>query len=153
MSKSLFVYGTLRTGGYFSRRLSPYVCKSIRIVELSGIEMYSLGAYPCAILTNNDNHFVIGELRDYSNLSDEEWGGLLEEMDKVENVRSGFYQRIMINTSLGETTMYVANRIAWFDAEKKKRKLAGHPFQVLNDWAQYDPAVAKGIKNVKVGKA
>lgn len=150
--RSILVYGTLRTGGYFSRILPPY--NDIKLVEFHGIRMYSynLGAYPCAIITDDEEDYVIAELRDYSNLTDAEWKALITELDRVENVAAGLFQRNVVKSSLGMSIVYTANR-KWFDDELAYYNKARKPLEIVHDWACKDARVAMGVKNVKVGKA
>lgn len=151
MIQKIFVYGTLRTGGYFSRVLPT--AKSIVLQTLTGIRMYTLGAFPCVIITGEDTDYVLGELRDYTNLLEDEWTALIKELDRIENVSSGLYKRETINTKLGEAVIYVANREAWFDREMKVHSEHNRMFRMIHDWADEDLHIKRNIDGTKIIKA
>ena len=141
--KLIFVYGTLRTGGFFAFHMPRQA--RMKLIELHGVQMYDLGSFPGLVRTDNKDDYVIGELHDCSILSDEEWYDLLYRLDIVENVSGNLYQRDAINTPYGEAIIYVVNRKAWFD-ESHERK----PFTLHHDWAKVDQDVAKGVHDAEI---
>lgn len=142
-NKAIFLYGTLRKGGHFSKVMP--VSKKSTIYKITGIRMYNLYAYPAVIITNNNEDYTIGELHDYSNLSNVEWSKLIRQLDIIENVARKLYERNIIKTSFGNTVLYTANR-SWFDEEIKYAQKIKKPYPIIHDWAYED----SGVKNMLI---
>jgi gamma-glutamylcyclotransferase (GGCT)/AIG2-like uncharacterized protein YtfP len=87
--KTLFVYGTLQKGEERCHYLSD--CHLLRAIEVPG-SLYDTGnGYPAALFDEQSDQTISGELylmRDP--------GGKLKELDLVEEVQSGLFQRVLL---------------------------------------------------------
>ena len=87
--KILFVYGTLLKGEERSHYLGD--CKLVRTVEIPG-SLYDTGmGYPVAVFGEGPSERISGELYLMPDP-----GGKLRELDLVEQVESGFYERVFL---------------------------------------------------------
>ena len=71
----IFVYGTLKEGGFFARHFDSYRISSER-ATIKGT-MISLGEFPGIVLQGDGE--VVGELHEYSSFDN-----VLEEIDRIE---------------------------------------------------------------------
>jgi len=140
----IFVYGTLRTGGEFSRFL-PKERKSV-ICKMTGLRMYSLKQFPGAIKTNDPDDYVIGELQEY-NLPAKEEVELIELLDQIENIASGLFKRSSIPLPDGDKALiYEFSMLeVW---ERELRKTGTRP-EIIHDWATVDWRVARGVQDLE----
>jgi gamma-glutamylcyclotransferase (GGCT)/AIG2-like uncharacterized protein YtfP len=104
MNKQLFIYGSLRQGGSRANLL-PEHKGIIAKVRLDGFLMYDFGDYP-GMMKNKGSH-VIGDVIDFSNLSDKQWKKFLQRTDEVEGVDFGLFERKEINTPHGICSTYL----------------------------------------------
>jgi gamma-glutamylcyclotransferase (GGCT)/AIG2-like uncharacterized protein YtfP len=58
------VYGTLRVGDYNHSYFSSGLKSISERVKISGFKLYSLGPYPCAVKTDDDNDTIIVDVLD-----------------------------------------------------------------------------------------
>jgi len=151
MNQKIFVYGTLRTGGYFSNSLveaaNKHLCKVV------GVEMYNLNAYPGVIITKNPYHYIEGEVIDYSNLSNDEWESVLTTLDIIEGVDYNLFKRGFIETPYGKALIYLVDNESWFDKQKALQEKRGFPFEKVIDWADKDPNIQKRVENNEIKQA
>ena len=71
----VFVYGTLKVGGRFSKRFDP-VRTSVKIGSIKGT-LYDLGSFPGVKLNSSDE--VVGEIHTYTQAEDVE-----KSLDRIE---------------------------------------------------------------------
>lgn len=88
MTNLLFVYGTLRPGGGFNRRLRNAILKEENCFLPPCFNMINIGGFPALIPGNN---FIIGSL--YF-LPDNERENILNITDAIEGVSQNFYKRV-----------------------------------------------------------
>lgn len=104
--KKVFVYGTLKSGGEI-RGLDMYGNHSSIVgkakTKYPDYEMISLGAFP-GVLTGGDKH-IQGEVWEVSQ-------ALADEIDDIEGYPS-FYNKVMVDTTLGRAEMYFLDRNAY----------------------------------------
>lgn len=89
----IFVYGTLKTGGYFWKRaLAP----KVGVVDaISGFDLYDLGSFPAMVKAKTDKPVVHGEV--FSEVDD----ATLAMLDRIEGVPM-LYSRDEVITHEGE---------------------------------------------------
>jgi len=98
----LVVYGTLRKGEALSYTLPKGGrCKTI---ELSGLKLYALGECPGAKLGTKEDKAVV-ELWEFDLTAAEE-KRLLHNLDLIEGVYLGLYERNYIDTPKGKALIY-----------------------------------------------
>jgi len=62
----VFIYGSIRKGNFNHTRYGfDKNTKFLSNAKLNGAKMYSLGSYPCIVLTNNPDDIVYGEIYEY----------------------------------------------------------------------------------------
>lgn len=79
MSISIFMYGTLKTGGSLTNKLLDK--KRIRADKavLSGALLYDLDSFPGVVLTGSEENKVYGEIHEY-----EDGTKIIDMMDQIE---------------------------------------------------------------------
>jgi gamma-glutamylcyclotransferase (GGCT)/AIG2-like uncharacterized protein YtfP len=84
----VFVYGTLKAGGYFyTQALQGSVCVDDNAKLNDGYSLIDLGSYPALVNTTSDvGHTVIGEIFEVDLLT-------LAHLDMIEGVADGLYNR------------------------------------------------------------
>jgi gamma-glutamylcyclotransferase (GGCT)/AIG2-like uncharacterized protein YtfP len=96
MTRNLFVYGTLKTGGYFwQRALAPRIgvpdrCRNLRL--------FDLGRFPAAKLGLDSSDVVTGET--FLDVSDE----IFAMLDRIEGVPH-LYQHAQLTTQAGHAVV------------------------------------------------
>ncbi len=96
---SVFVYGTLKVGGHFAKRLDSYRANSTPHT-LRNLALYDLGSFPTIAPSKNENDVVVGEIHDFKSIEE-----VLEIMDFIEGYRennkeNSLYIRSIININL-----------------------------------------------------
>lgn len=99
----LVVYGTLRQGEALSRHL-PLRRGKYKTIELSGLQLYVLGACPGAKLGTKRDKAIV-ELWEFD-LTKKEEAKFLQSLDRMEGVSAGMYERSYIDTPKGEALVY-----------------------------------------------
>lgn len=149
--KRLVVYGTLRTGGYFSPAM-PKEGK-VEVHKINGVRVYETTSFfPGAHITGDQNDYVVAEVWDYSgHLSNEEWEQLILNLDRIEGVNrkdpdKGLFRCEEVDTPLGRAFIYVMNHPSLVEPTMNKNV-------VVNDWAEIDKGIRlPGGENVKIKK-
>ena len=126
MKRILAVYGTFREG----YQLSGYLREmrklgEIETLDLPGLKMFVMGEAPGIKITNDPRDKAVIELIGVD-LDDDVWRDALRELDIVEGVSQGLYERSYIDTPRGEAVIYT-----WTD---KVPESAAH----ITDWAEWD---------------
>lgn len=82
----VFVYGTLKIGGYFDRRKEYAINRMQRLnvqdAFIVGAVMYDLGGYPAITATERAEKIVYGELHTFSDID-----SVLQRFDRIEGYR------------------------------------------------------------------
>lgn len=139
----IIVYGTLRRG-----QCREHIVEKLRqagesqLVELQGLKMFDLGAFPGVLITNDPNDKIVAEIID-GNFSAVQENALTRQLDFIEGIQLdkegnhvGLYKRVMWLTSEGPALIYVFNRpmtgkhkvvVDWvkYCEEKEKKMVAG----------------------------
>jgi len=121
MDKHLvFVYGTLRQGGF---RAMPSIFPAAKLIGQANVRgsLYDLGAYP-GLLLDESNSSVTGEVYE---VDDE----ILRKLDEIEAV--SYYLRKRVEVSIGEHRM-----LSWvyvYDAQFYPRRV----LITSGDWIAY----------------
>ena len=130
--KTLFVYGTLLKGEERSFYLSD--CRLLRAIEVPG-GLYDTGnGYPAALFGEQSEDTVSGEL--YYMPGPE---GKLKELDLVEQVESGLFERVLLNHSGMEFFSYQAGA-ALRGRTTNEHVIAGGSWRLHSSLAQSDLA-------------
>lgn len=100
----VFVYGTLKVGGYFAGQLDDYRLSSEE-TSITGFSMYNLGNFPTVV--RDDSGRVHGEVHDYKQ-------GALAVLDRIEGYReenpdSSLYVRETISVDGEDVFIYIIN--------------------------------------------
>lgn len=104
----VFVYGTLKLGGYFAGYLDKYrqICEK---AILPKAKIYDLGSFPAVATTGDEKDEVIGEYHEYSDPSD-----VLKLLDQIEGYHgpsnpTNLYDRVKasVRTETGEKEAYI----------------------------------------------
>lgn len=95
----IFVYGSLKKGFYNHSLIEPF--EKIADGTING-KMYSLGAFPAIVLTNDPNELIHGEVYDVNTVSGLRRLDCLEGYDP--NSEDNFYDRVPVDceTTTGE---------------------------------------------------
>jgi len=102
----LAVYGSFRKGESRAHVLDELRAKGkSELAEIPGVKLYVMGYVPGAKVTYDLDDKAVVELI-YAHLSKKETEDLLEELDRIEGVKHGLYQRNYIITQLGEALIY-----------------------------------------------
>ena len=100
----LFVYGALRRDRFYYHALGLASKASFQgLATLCGAQMYSLGCFPCVVLTWDRRHVVQGELFDVDDKS------LADEIHEME-ATAGF-RGTMVETDAGPALTFVVDEV------------------------------------------
>lgn len=88
----VFVYGTLKVGGYFATQFDKFRTKSID-ARLRGYKLMDLGAYPAIIESDNHADMVYGELHSYDSFPSVQRAMDMIEGYKPNDPEGGLYCR------------------------------------------------------------
>ncbi len=102
----LAVYGTMRTGGALSQCVpSAYAIGESELMVISGLRMHVVGACPAMKPGEDEDDKCVIELWELE-LTKKEKKEVLGEMDRVEGVSDGLYERGYIDTPRGKALIY-----------------------------------------------
>lgn len=97
---NFLVYGSLRPGQYnFNSFNSSYPMKHLGTVNIPGYKLYSLGAYPGAVYTGDDDDVLIC---DVISTDDKEVSQILDSME----INAG-YHAVPMNVTINEKSVLV----------------------------------------------
>lgn len=106
----ILVYGTFRKGEC-RENISDSVRKygTSEMVELDGLRMYDLGAYPGAVDTGNPGDKIVAELIEFE-MPQEDLKKALAYFDAIEGVGVGLFKRHYVDTPKGKALIYAYAR-------------------------------------------
>ena len=115
-----FFYGSLRKGHYNNDRILGEGSELIGTTSLPGFDLYSLGAYPCAVPVDDPNHFLVGEVWEIPN----EVARGISAME-----RGAGYDEKEVNTEWGKANIWImleppifATRVESGDWNERKKR-------------------------------
>jgi gamma-glutamylcyclotransferase (GGCT)/AIG2-like uncharacterized protein YtfP len=88
----LFVYGTLKRGGPLNPWLMHGGGRYIATMELTGMAMYDLGAFPAIVNTEQESDVCLGEV----------WEVPVPLLNTLDVVESGAYRRLYMMVEIDE---------------------------------------------------
>ncbi len=129
MLKAILAYGTLRDDlGY--RPIGPHSGTSLGLATAPG-SMHTWGAYPMVVPSPGDH--IVGQLLDFSHLTDEQWEAQLDTLDRYERVDTGLFERRPVVVTMEDGTEHDAWIYYCFD----ERQLSMTQSVPSGDWAEY----------------
>lgn len=134
----LVVYGNFRRGqplhNYIAENRvmsNSFVTMTIKTTTLSGIRLHVLGQAPGAVLTHNRKDKAVVELLEIRGLTPQQKVELLRQLDIIEGVNSGLYERCIVRTPLGVGYIYIWKNLARETAEGMRHR------PIITDWVEW----------------
>jgi len=141
MIKKLVVYGSFRKGG--SRESIFPIPKKITRVKVQGMLMYAFPelGYPGAVITDNKDDYIVGDILDFENLLNVQWKRLVKALDQIERTDIGLFKRMVVKTEDGEACIYVFTDYQMLSYMKQLYEKYGKSLPLISDWSEIDPSV------------
>lgn len=141
MIKKLVVYGSFRKGG--SRESIFPEPKKITRVKVSGMLMYAFPelGYPGTIFTDDEDAYIVGDILDFEDLSNNQWKRLLKILDQMERTDIGLFKRTVVKTKEGDAWIYLFTGESTLAYMKHIYRERGKELPLISDWAEIDPSI------------
>lgn len=97
--------------------------------------------YPGAVVTDNKNDYIVGDVLDFSNVPDNQWERLLTNLDMVEGVDFCLFKRDQVKTPIGLAWIYLFNHKQMLNDFERMYKKKKKPLPIIHNWAEIDPSV------------
>lgn len=123
--RPLFLYGTLRPGGWnHDDWMAPFLAAPCRPATVAGVALHHVGGLPYLVAAGEAS-VVVGDLAD---LDPARYDATLELLDEFEGTHAGHYRRVVVTTSAGDEAW------AWLAGDDLSASIDDSTHVASGDW-------------------